>query len=387
MDCDTTGVEPEFSLVKWKKLAGGGHFKIINQSVTRALRSLGYSADEAKAIVDAILEKGTIEGAPAIKAEHLAVFDCANPCGDGVRFIDPMGHVRMMAATQPFISGAISKTINMPTTTTVEDVERLYVESWKLGLKAVALYRDGSKHSQPLNTGTNKSENQPRRGVEGEAPSPSLAGRGGGDASPSERGVRVPMPVKRHGFTVETSVSGHKIFLRTGEYADGSLGEIFIDMYKEGAAYRSLLNCFAIAVSIGLQYGVPLEKFVNSFTFTRFEPQGITDHPNIKVCTSILDYIFRILGMEYLGRTDFVHLKPETLEAKDKQEDLTHPPAKAQSLGAAAAKPASGKAETVSEHLAELMGDAPLCDQCGHVTVRNGACYKCINCGNSMGCS
>ncbi|HSA58448.1 MAG TPA: vitamin B12-dependent ribonucleotide reductase [bacterium] len=376
MDCDTTGVEPEFSLVKWKKLAGGGHFKIINQSVTRALKSLGYSDDEAKVIVDYILEKGTIEGAPALKDEHLAVFDCANPCGDGVRFIDPMGHVRMMAAAQPFISGAISKTINMPNDTTVEDVENLYVESWKLGLKAVALYRDGSKHSQPLNTGTNKAEDS-RKDEKAIAALP----------PEEQRGVRVPMPIKRHGFTVETSVSGHKMFIRTGEYGDGRLGEIFIDMYKEGAAYRSLLNCFAIAISIGLQYGVPLEKFVNSFTFTRFEPQGITDHPNIKVCTSILDYIFRILGMEYLGRTDFVHLKPETLESKDQQEDLSQPPARAQSLGAAAAKPAPGKAETVSEHLAELMGDAPLCDQCGHVTVRNGACYKCINCGNSMGCS
>jgi len=369
MDCDTTGVEPEFSLVKWKKLAGGGHFKIINQSVARALKKLGYSDDQCQTIVDYVLDKGTIEGAPDLKNEHLPVFDCANPGGDGVRFIDPMGHVRMMAAAQPFISGAISKTINMPNSTTVEDVEKLYVESWKLGLKAVALYRDGCKHSQPLSTGSSKSEDKK------DDKAALLA------ALPPEeqRGVRVPMPIKRHGFTVETSVSGHKMFIRTGEYADGSLGEIFIDMYKEGAAYRSLLNCFAIAVSIGLQYGVPLEKFVNSFTFTRFEPQGITDHPNIKVCTSILDYIFRILGMEYLGRTDFVHLKPETLEAKDKQEDVV--------TKSSPAKSTAVKAESVSEHLAELMGDAPLCDQCGHVTVRNGACYKCINCGNSMGCS
>jgi ribonucleoside-diphosphate reductase alpha chain len=380
MDCDTTGVEPEFSLVKWKKLAGGGHFKIINQSVTRALKALGYSDNEAKAIVDYILDKGTIEGAPGIKDEHLAVFDCANPCGDGVRFIDPMGHVRMMAAAQPFISGAISKTINMPNNTTVEDVEKLYVESWKLGLKAVALYRDGSKHSQPLTSGSAKSEDKKDEKAAALAALP----------PEEQRGVRVPMPIKRHGFTVETSVGGHKIFIRTGEYANGDLGEIFIDMYKEGAAYRSLLNCFAIAVSIGLQYGVPLEKFVNSFTFTRFEPQGITDHPNIKVCTSILDYIFRIMGMEYLGRTDFVHLKPETLEGKDRQEDVVAKAAAKpapQSVGAAAAKPAIRKAENLSEHLAELMGDAPLCDQCGHVTVRNGACFRCQNCGNSMGCS
>ena len=368
MDCDTTGVEPEFSLVKWKKLAGGGHFKIINQSVSKALKRLGYADDQIQKIGDHILEKGTIEGAPALKDEHLPIFDCANPCGDGVRFIDPMGHVRMMAAVQPFISGAISKTINMPTESTVEDVAELYLESWKLGLKAVALYRDGSKHSQPLTSGNNNKEDGKEETVE--------AG--------ISRSLRETLPTKRHGFTVETSVTGHKIFLRTGEYGDGRLGEIFIDMYKEGAAYRSILNCFAIAVSIGLQYGVPLEKFVNSFTFTRFEPQGTTDHPNIKVCTSILDYIFRILGMEYLDRTDFVHLKPESLEAKDRQEDVTArtaSPAKqpAKSVGAAAA--------TMSEHLAEMMGDAPICDQCGHVTVRNGACYKCINCGNSLGCS
>ena len=408
MDCDTTGVEPEFSLVKWKKLAGGGHFKIINQSVSRALRSLGYSDLETEEIRNYILEKGTIEGAPELQEKHLPVFDCANPCGDGVRFIDPMGHVRMMGATQPFISGAISKTINMPNASSVEEVENLYIESWKLGLKAVALYRDGCKHSQPLTSGSSeKKEEAPAATA---VPGP-------------ERGARHSLPIKRHGFTVETSVSGHKIFLRTGEYADGDLGEIFIDMYKEGAAYRSLLNCFAIAVSIGLQYGVPLEKFVNSFTFTRFEPQGITDHPNIKVCTSILDYIFRILGMEYLGRTDFVHLKPESLEAKDRQEDVVAKQAarttkkpELKSVGAAAASERAsagsdslrpverserlgrgsadegfggraGSSPDLNEHLAELMGDAPLCDQCGHVTVRNGACYKCINCGSSMGCS
>jgi ribonucleoside-diphosphate reductase alpha chain len=394
MDCDTTGVEPEFSLIKWKKLAGGGHFKIINQSVPEALRRLGYTENEINAIQNYILEQGTIEGAPALKDEHLPIFDCANKCGQGVRFIDPMGHIRMMAATQPFISGAISKTVNLPGDMSVEDIEKIYVESWKLGLKAVALYRDGCKHSQPLNTGTSSKQSARNDGlVEGEAPS-GLAG-GGGDVSPSKdtRGDRESMPGKRHGFTLESSVAAHKLFLRTGEYEDGRLGEIFIDMYKEGAAYRSLLNCFAIAISIGLQYGVPLEKFVNSFTFTRFEPQGITDHPNVKICTSILDYIFRILGMEYLGRTDFVHLKPETLESRDNQEDKQEGTIKAlsktpRSVGAAAAKSNKMKSKSeISESLAELMGDAPLCDLCGHVTVRNGACYKCVNCGNSLGCS
>ncbi|MBI2082520.1 MAG: vitamin B12-dependent ribonucleotide reductase [Deltaproteobacteria bacterium] len=370
MDCDTTGVEPEFSLIKWKKLAGGGHFKIINQSVSRALENLGYAPPDIKKIQDYILENGTIEGAPGISEERLPVFDCANRCGNGVRFIHPMGHVKMMAAVQPFISGAISKTVNLPNDMTVEDIENIYMEGWKLGLKAIALYRDGSKHSQPLSAGNDKkSDNEKKTVVE----------------NSETRGTRKELPVKRRGFTVESSVRSHKVFLRTGEYDDGALGEIFIDMYKEGAAYRSLINCFAIAISIGLQYGVPLEKFVNAFTFTRFDPQGPADHPNIKFCTSILDFIFRVLGMEYLGRTDFVHLKPATLDNHEQTAPAT-------SVGAAAATDFNQtqravEGDEMGKNLAELMGDAPLCDLCGHVTIRNGTCYKCINCGNSMGCS
>jgi ribonucleoside-diphosphate reductase alpha chain len=354
--------------VKWKKLAGGGYFKIINGSVSRALRQLEYDPTEIKKIQGHILEKGTIEGALGLREEHLPVFDCANRCGDGVRFIDPMGHVKMMAAVQPFISGAISKTVNLPEHVSVDEIEKIYVEGWKLGLKAIALYRDGSKHSQPLSAGNDKkSDNEKEEVVE----------------TRQTKGLRKELPVKRHGFTVESSVRGHKVFLRTGEYEDGKLGEIFIDMYKEGAAYRSLINCFAIAVSIGLQYGVPLEKFVNAFTFTRFEPQGSSDHPNIKFCTSILDFIFRVLGMEYLGRTDFVHLKPTSIEEGESKPQ-------ASSVGAAAANDFVKTEETskvMARNLAELMGDAPLCDLCGHVTIRNGTCYKCINCGNSMGCS
>lgn len=380
MDCDTTGVEPEFSLVKWKKLAGGGHFKIINQSVPRALRRLGYREQEVQEIQDYILDKGTVEGAPALKMEHLAIFDCANRSGDGVRFIDPMGHIRMMAAAQPFISGAISKTVNLPNEVTVEDIENIYVESWRLGLKAVALYRDGCKHSQPLNTASSEKKKEEVKAEATIIPMTPVATEPG-----LVRGDRKVLPQKRKGFTLETSIRGHKLFLRTGEYEDGNLGEIFIDMYKEGAAYRSLVNCFAIAISIGLQYGVPLEKFVNSFTFTRFEPQGVTDHPNIKMCTSLLDYVFRILGMEYLGRTDFVHLKPATIDDLDHNHNggnHTHDATKSSE----SPKPAV-VASTMEQDLAEMMGDAPMCDICGHVTVRNGACYKCINCGNSMGCS
>ena len=373
MDCDTTGVEPEFSLVKWKKLAGGGYFKIINQSIPLALQRLGYAEDDIKAINDYVLESNQIEGAPGLKEEHLPIFDCANRNGEGERFIAPMGHVKMMAATQPFLSGAISKTINIPNEATVEDIKGLYVESWKSGLKAVALYRDGSKHSQPLNSKSDATD-------EGE------------EESGPNRSDREALPRKRTGFTVESSVRGHKIFLRTGEYDNGRLGEIFIDMYKEGAAYRSLVNCFAIAVSIGLQYGVPLEKFVNSFTFTRFEPQGMTDHPNIKISTSIIDFVFRVLGMEYLGRTDFLHLKPKTVDDLDSEDtaetNSLDRPNNVTPLAAAQPLPERGvSADTAEDHLADMMGDAPACDLCGHITVRNGACYKCLNCGNSMGCS
>ena len=470
MDCDTTGVEPDFSLVKWKKLAGGGHFKIVNQSIPRALRALGYTPRQIDDIIKHILghstldgaphinpksllllgfnerdiaeaekyirDRGslddytpsvnpkslagkgitakqiqeaqtyiggaqTVEGAPHMKSEHIPAFDCANKCGNGSRFIDPMGHVRMMAAVQPFISGAISKTVNLPQEITVEAVEKLYIESWRLGLKAVALYRDGSKHSQPLNTknvkdkiaGDAKGGAAPK--ADAEAALTAIALRHG-----IARGDRESLPPKRHGFTIETSVGGHKVFVRTGEYDDGRLGEIFVDMYKEGAAYRSLMNCFAISVSIGLQYGVPLEKYVNSFTFTRFEPQGMTDHPNVKVATSIPDFIFRVLGMEYLGRTDFVHLKPKTVD-EDKNVNGALPPSAGPEGSLFVSAPPKEKpldsytdtigvssgAQTMDEALAQLMGDAPPCDQCGHTTVRNGTCYKCITCGNSMGCS
>lgn len=439
MDCDTTGVEPEFALVKWKKLAGGGYFKIVNNSIVRALNSLGYSEEqiadmlayvlghntfegaphvnlvslgftadqirEAEASVQkakswndwtphinpkTLINKGlskqqvdeariyiegaqTLEGAPGLKDEHLAVFDCANMCGIGKRFIDPMGHVRMMAAVQPFISGAISKTVNLPNSTTVEEIEQIYVEGWKLGLKAVALYRDGCKASQPLNT---KSEEKAADKV------PQVIVE---EFKGLKRGQRLDLPSKRTGFTVEASVSGHKLFLRTGEYEDGKLGEIFIDMHKEGAAYRSLINCFAIAVSLGMQYGVPLEKFVDKFTFTRFEPNGMTDHPNVRMCTSIIDLVFRILGFEYLGRTDFLHVKPA---AMDEVKVQTAPVAVQSDVQAALSTfelPKEGSG--MNQQLGSMMGDAPACSSCGHVTVRNGSCYKCLNCGNSMGCS
>ncbi len=495
MDCDTTGIEPDFALVKFKKLAGGGYFKIINQSVPVALRNLGYSEAEAQDIVEyvqgtsrlngspwinreTLKAKGlndqelkkiesllpsifdlsfaftrwtlgeetfkrlgvkpedynhphfellealgfskaeineankvlcgmmTIEGAPHLKSEHLPIFDCANKCGHyGQRFLAPMSHIRMMAAAQPFISGAISKTVNLPHETTVEEIEKIYIESWRLGLKAAALYRDGSKHSQPLNTKSKEGSSK-----ETSEESTSTA------AAPALRRRRLPK--KRGGFTLEGRVGGQKVYLRTGEYDDRTLGEIFVDIHKEGAAYRSIMNCFAIAVSLGLQYGVPLEEFVNVFTFTRFEPQGAVDHPNIKFATSIVDYLFRVLGMEYLGRTDFVQVQPDpatlqvakkevpekVLDVESKDPKLPEPGKngsngktktngthsesllKAERLSVDPSLVA-GQADAVDEQLSHMMGDAPFCNQCGHVTVRSGSCYKCMNGGNSMGCS
>jgi ribonucleoside-diphosphate reductase alpha chain len=370
MDCDTTGVEPDFSLVKFKKLAGGGYFKIVNQSVPRALKKLGYTPEQIQQIIEHANDNMTLEGAPHLKAEHLAVFDCANRCGNGSRFIAPMGHVRMMAAVQPFLSGAISKTVNVPHEATPADIADIYMQSWKLGLKAIAVYRDGCKLSQPLSS---KGEKTSTESTTTTAPVGTM-------------GTRKRLPKKRGGFTVEAKVAGHKVYLRTGEYEDGSLGEIFIDMHKEGATFRSLLNCFAISVSLGLQHGVPLDEFVDVFTFTRFEPQGMVDHPNIKSATSVVDFIFRVLGMEYLNRTDFVHVKPEDMAEKlgttasGLAEENTNP-------GIRIVRPTTHTEDDVNAHLKSMMGDAPFCTNCGHTTVRNGACYKCLNCGTSIGCS
>jgi ribonucleoside-diphosphate reductase alpha chain len=290
----------------------------------------------------------------------------------------------------------------MPHNANVEDIEKVYLEGWKLGLKAIAVYRDGSKLSQPLNASSKETEKISREDVD------KIVAQAVDAALKQAQfavgaGKRRRLPKKRKGFTVEARVGGHQVYLRTGEYADGRLGEIFIDMHKEGATFRSLLNCFAISVSLGLQYGVPLEEYVEKMTFTRFEPQGIVDHPNIKNATSILDYIFRVLGMEYLGMTDFVHVKPD-----EKQElAVDHRPVQALQMDMSAAmvepkaiaeakktamdslphEEAATAASVLSAHLQTMMGDAPFCSSCGHTTVRNGACYKCLNCGNSMGCS
>jgi ribonucleoside-diphosphate reductase alpha chain len=517
MDCDTTGVEPDFALVKFKKLSGGGYFKIINQSIPAALKNLNYSASEIDAIVkyakgtgtfagapfinhQSLSEKGflaeeiakldaavessfdiafvfnvytlgekcldrlgfkpeqyfnmtdfslldelgfkneeieaandhvcgtmTVEGAPLLKPEHLSIFDCANRCGKkGERFIHAHGHIKMMAACQPFLSGAISKTINLPNEATVDEIKDCYYMSWKLGLKANALYRDGSKMSQPLSNKSDKKEKkQITETIDNELEAATIENALNSNiidmskltvdelleevnkrvqASPdtvlkrqlSRIVERKQLNAKRRGYTIKSKVGGQAVFLRTGEYSDGTLGEIFIDMAKEGATMRSMLNCFAISISIGLQYGVPLEEFVEKFTFTRFEPAGMVEHPNIKSATSIVDYIFRALGYEYLGRTDLVHVVGNT--GQDEWDEPT--PAelsnvRVTALGAApivkeVTPTKAGVMAVAGVDAKKLMGtssDAPSCKQCGNITLRNGTCYMCPNCGTTTGCS
>ena len=519
MDCDTTGVEPDFALVKFKKLAGGGYFKIVNQSVAPALTHLGYHLDQINEIVtyivgtssiegsphvntDSLLEKGfteedilklqatlpsvfelkhafnvftfgeeslqrlgftvddytswdfdllralgfsraqiteandhicgrqTIEGAPHVKEEHLSVFDTANKNGKyGRRFIHHNGHIKMMAAAQPFISGAISKTINMPHEVTVEEIEEAYHLSGELGLKAMALYRDGSKAAQPLNStadeGDDHEDEDQAITAAVEAEKAIHWGNLPTGISPTQayaQGMKPPrflLPARRSGFNQEARIGGHKVFLRTGEYDDGTLGEIFIDLAKEGATLKGILSCFAIAVSKGLQYGVPLEEYVDTFTFQTFEPRGMVEgHDNIKMANSIVDYVFRALGVEYLKRDELAQVPP------DRETDFPEPPsglavdagiqldltdaaadADVDAVRSAAefldgpdervraperekvSVAAVGSSGIADVALSENMGDAPACSNCGHMTVRNGSCYVCLTCGDTTGCS
>ncbi len=508
MDCDTTGIEPDFALVKFKKLAGGGYFKIINQSVPPALGKLGYSLDETNDIVkyctgngtlvgspvithEELRKKGftdeaierlegalgsvfdiqfafnqyvlgkefcmkhlgfseeqlnnwnfnmlkefgysdeqiaqannyvcgtmTIEGAPHLKEEHYAVFDCANKCGKiGTRYIATEGHIRAMASAQPFLSGAISKTINLPSHATVDDIRKSYMLSWKLGLKAVALYRDGSKLSQPLNSASDEIA----------AAIAEINGMHDKTTEVAKQLVyrylakRRLLPGRRRGYTQKARVGGHKVYLRTGEYEDGTLGEIFIDMHREGAAFRSLMNCFAIAISLGLQYGVPLEEYVEAFVFTRFEPNGmVTGNDHIKMATSVIDYIFRELAVTYLGRTDFMHVSPEDLrgdtvgrpvDEEEFEEEVVAENLKSDWIPGQTVEDHTGKGFaapqkqiTESKQLSPVGGAGELasriqaarlkgyegdpCEECGQFTmVRNGTCLKCDNCGATSGCS
>jgi ribonucleoside-diphosphate reductase alpha chain len=356
MDCDTTGIEPDLALVKYKKLVGGGVIKIVNNTVPQALIKLGYSPEVADQIVSHIDQTGTIEGTPLLKPEHLPVFDCSFRPQNGVRSIHYTGHLKMMAAVQPFVSGAISKTINMPEECTVEDVMEAYTESWRLGLKAVAIYRDNSKRVQPLSSGTSKGA----KAANG-APAP---------AAPVEkivyRPVRRKLPDERRSITHKFTIGGHEGYITAGMYEDGSPGEIFIAMAKEGSTISGLMDSFATAISFNLQYGVPLKFLVDKFSHVRFEPSGFTGNPQVPYAKSIMDYIFRWLGAKFLG--------PE-YAAGEVGETLTLRPTE------------SDPQQTLPFAPAATMEDAPLCAECGSMMTRNGSCYKCGNCGGTSGCS
>jgi ribonucleoside-diphosphate reductase alpha chain len=515
MDCDTTGIEPDFALVKFKKLAGGGYFKIINQSVPAALRNLGYTESQIDDIIkyakgtgtlkgckainhDRLHEMGftdekiqaiesalptafeikfafnqwslgedfckdflgitdeqlndwnfdflkhlgftkkeieetndyvcgtmTVEGAPHLKDEHLPVFDCANKCGKkGTRFISAAGHIRMMAAAQPFISGAISKTINLPNEATIQEFKDAYQLSWELMTKANALYRDGSKLSQPLNSTSDILEVLEEEGDMSDA-DPTLVAAQDEVVKTAERIIhkylaeRQRLPSRRGGYTQKAKIGGQSVYLRTGEYENGQIGEIFIDMHREGAAFRSLMNCFAIAISLGLQHGVPLDEFVDAFVFTKFEPSGmVVGNPHIKMTTSVIDYIFRELAVTYMGRHDLSHVGPEeilqrTLRPMDNSDDdleiLDVPTAKKTEEVVAPLAPVTAVnivSASVNVKLPDPTGTAAssfedkynqarqmgytgdICGDCGSMTlVRNGTCLKCNTCGATSGCS
>ena len=348
MDCDTTGIEPDIALVKYKKLVGGGMIKIVNNTVPEALRRLGYDKAEIQAIVEHVDEHDTIEGAPHLADEHLAVFDCAFKPANGSRSIHHMGHLKMPGAVQPFVSGAISKTINMPEDSTAEEISEAYIEGWKMGLKAVAIYRDNCKRSQPLST---------RRGGKAKAAEEDRSAR------------RRKLHDERQALTHKFSINGHEGYLTVGLYDNGQPGEIFLVMAKEGSTISGLMDAFATAVSIALQYGVPLPTLVDKFTHTRFEPSGFTNNPEIPIAKSIMDYIFRWLASKFLNREDQqaagVVLRDEP-PATELEPD-----------------PAAGPPKVAFLY----QQDAPSCHDCGSIMVRNGTCYKCMNCGSTSGCS
>jgi ribonucleoside-diphosphate reductase alpha chain len=352
MDCDTTGVEPDLALVKYKKLVGGGVIKIVNNTVPQALIKLGYKQEQMEAIVNHIDATGTIEGAPYIQEKHLPVFDCSFRPQNGTRSIHYMGHVRMMAATQPFISGAISKTINMPEECTVDDVMNAYIESWRLGLKAVAIYRDGSKRVQPLSSGTGKGEKKATAIVEKVT------------EKIVYRPMRRKMPDERQSITHKFSIAGHEGYFTVGLFEDGTPGELFITMAKEGSTISGLMDSFATAISYGLQYGVPLKFYVDKFSHVRFEPSGWTGSKLIPYAKSIMDYIFRWLGAKFLGPEYALTEAGETTTLRPTEPE---PQQKLQ--------------------FAPVVADAPICAECGSMMVVNGSCFKCENCGGTSGCS
>ncbi|MBI3996693.1 MAG: vitamin B12-dependent ribonucleotide reductase [Candidatus Omnitrophica bacterium] len=361
MDCDTTGVEPDIALIKYKRLVGGGMLKIVNQTVPKALKKLGYEPQEIEAILKHLNEKETIEGAPGLKAEHLSVFDCAFRPMHGTRSIHSMGHVRMMGAAQPFISGAISKTVNLPEEATVEDIVHAYTEAWRLGVKALAIYRDGSKKVQPLSTSK-------------------------GDKAKAKAPVGTPyrrrLPDERQAITHKFSIGGHEGYLTVGLFEDGQPGEIFIVMSKEGSTLSGVMDCFATTVSLSLQYGVPLKILVNKFSHVRFEPSGVTNNKDIRFAKSVIDYIFRWMALKFLPAEEAQQFK--VTEIPGAKSVATAVPATAK----IPAENSYGNAmEQQEKNTFVSQADAPVCSDCGSLMIRSGSCYKCANCGTTSGCS
>jgi ribonucleoside-diphosphate reductase alpha chain len=386
MDCDTTGVEPEFALVKYKKLVGGGMMKIVNRTVEVALQHLGYSAEEQTAIKSWLSEHETIEGAPHLKDEHLPVFDCAFRAANGTRSIEPMGHIRMMAAVQPFISGAISKTVNLPEHYTPEDIAEVYMDAWRLGLKAITIYRDGSKRSQPLSTAKDEAEEE-KVEVSTEVPP---------EIRVEYRPVRKKLPDERAAVTHKFNVAGHEGYVTVGLYDEGNPGELFIVMAKEGSVVSGLMDGFATSVSMALQYGVPLKVLCDKFTHTRFEPSGFTGNPEIPIAKSILDYIFRWLELRFLkgqtGNAIAHRAGPQAYPATDNPSSDPAPIEPAQASPAQQEQAGDDDAESMvpnasGGNIFVNQADAPPCHECGSIMMRSGSCYKCFNCGATSGCS
>ena len=374
MDCDTTGIEPDLALVKYKKLVGGGLIKIVNNIVPQALMKLGYTPEQSSEIVSYIDKNAKIEGAPYLKEEHLPVFDCSLAPAGGGRSISWTGHVKMMAAAQPFLSGAISKTINMPEQSTVEDIMNAYIESWRLGLKAVAIYRDNSKRSQPLSAAKDARKEEKKA-----EPAPAMAAAEPVQRELFARAQREKMPYERASVTHKFSVSGHEGYITVGMYDDGRPGEVFIKMAKEGSTLSGVMDGLALTISLGLQYGVPLKAFVDKLLNTRFEPSGITSNPNIRFVSSVLDYIARWLGGRFIS-SDYLKLSGE---------HGTATPVSAHPVAVSPAISASSGVNWTPEPLKPTNAHegAPTCSECGMLMVPNGACYKCENCGSTSGCS
>jgi ribonucleoside-diphosphate reductase alpha chain len=384
MDCDTTGVEPDIALVKYKKLVGGGMMKIVNQTVPMALKRLGYTAAQIDDILKHIDEHETIEGAPHLLERDLPVFDCAFKAARGERSIHYMGHIKMMGATQPFISGAISKTVNVPKDATVEDIEQAYLESWRLGAKAISIYRDGSKRTQPLNTSRDAkaagAPMQPAGEVIDAAVAAALAAR-----TP----VRRKLPDERQAITHKFDISGHEGYITVGLFEDGMPGEIFLVMAKEGSTISGFADAFAQAISYALQYGVPLQALVDKFSHVRFEPSGMTRNPDVRFAKSIVDYIFRWMASKFLSPEAQYRAGVNNRDDQQEPQAAVPVPPRAPGNEAVTAAVSPTRAVVPASQMAAMQNqeDAPPCTTCGSIMVRSGSCYKCSNCGTTSGCA